>query len=584
MQDESLIFDYIIIGAGTAGCLLANRLSADATKRVLLIEAGRKDDYHWIHIPVGYLYCIGNPRTDWLYNTEPDAGLNGRSLRYPRGKTLGGCSSINGMIYMRGQARDYDEWASLTGDMSWRWENALPHFKLHEDHHKGADAMHGARGVAPELMRDKNKPYQKILRHRNAGGEWRVEKQRLRWDVLDAFAEAAQQAGIPRTDDFNRGNNEGVGYFEVNQKAGWRWNTAKAFLRPACYARPNFELWNNAQVCKLVIEKQPDGSKRCTGVEVWTGDERVTALATRDSAKDRGLLGEVILCAGSIGSPQILQLSGIGPGALLQQHGISVEQDLPGVGANLQDHLQIRSVYKVTGNPGKDGWGLSLNTMVSSLWGKARIGMEYALHRTGPMSMAPSQLGAFTRSSPEQLYPNIEYHVQPLSLDAFGEPLHSFNAFTASVCNLNPTSRGTVNIKSPRFEDAPAIAPNYLSTAEDRQVAADSLRVTRKIVSQSAMAKYQPEEFKPGVQFQSDEDLARLAGDIATTIFHPVGTTKMGRDDDAMAVVDSHLRVRGITGLRVVDAGVMPLITSGNTNSPTLMIAEKASEWIQAGV
>ena len=588
MQEDPTVFDYIIIGAGTAGCLLANRLSADASKRVLLIEAGRKDDYHWIHIPVGYLYCIGNPRTDWLYNTEPDAGLNGRSLRYPRGKTLGGCSSINGMIYMRGQARDYDAWAQLTGDMSWRWENALPYFKLHENHYKGADALHGAIGVEPELMRDKNMAYQKLLRHHKAGGEWRVEKQRLRWDVLDAFAEAAVQAGIPATDDFNRGNNEGVGYFEVNQKDGWRWNTAKAFLRPMCYARPNFELWNNAQVCKLVIEVQPDGSKRCTGVEVWTGTERVTALSTRDSGKDRGIKGEVILCAGSIGSPQILQLSGIGPAALLQQHGIAVVQDLPGVGANLQDHLQIRSVYKIHSSPGISSKGLSLNTMANSLMGKARIGLEYALKRTGPMSMAPSQLGAFTRSSPDQTYPNIEYHVQPLSLDAFGEPLHSFNAFTASVCNLNPTSRGTVNIKSARFEDAPAIAPNYLSTPEDRQVAADSLRVTRRIVSQSALAKYQPEEFKPGVQFQTDEDLARLAGDIATTIFHPVGTAKMGRTEglhsDPMAVVDSHLRVRGIHGLRVVDASVMPLITSGNTNSPTLMIAEKAAQWIQAGV
>jgi choline dehydrogenase len=462
MQENDHVFDYVIIGAGTAGCLLANRLSADASKRVLMIEAGRKDDYHWIHIPVGYLYCIGNPRTDWLYNTEPDAGLNGRSLRYPRGKTLGGSSSINGMIYMRGQARDYDEWAHLTGDPSWRWENALPYFKLHEDHYKGADLMHGARGVAPELMQNKNEPYQQVLRHRNAGGEWRVEKQRLRWDILDAFAQAAQQAGIPATDDFNRGVNEGVGYFEVNQKKGWRWNTAKAFLRPACYGRPNFEMWNNAHVCKLVIEVQPDGSKRCTGVEVWNGEERVTAQAVRDS----GHMGEVILCAGSVNSPQILQLSGIGPAALLQQYGIAVQHDLPGVGANLQDHLQIRSVYKISGINGKGGWGLSLNTMVNSLWGKARIGLEYALRQTGPMSMAPSQLGAFTRSSPEQPYPNIQYHVQPLSLEAFGEPLHDFDAFTASVCNLNPTSRGSVNIKSPRFEDAPAITPNYLSTAK----------------------------------------------------------------------------------------------------------------------
>ena len=573
------IFDYIIVGGGTAGCLLANRLSADASKKVLLIEAGKKDDYHWIHIPIGYLHCIGNPRTDWLYNTEPEPGLNGRSLRYPRGKTLGGSSSINGMIYMRGQARNYDDWAQLTGDSAWTWANSLPYFKLHENHYKGANTDHGALGTPPELMQDATAPYQKILRHRKAGAEWQVSKQRLRWDVLDAFAKAAVEAGIPATDDFNRGNNEGVGYFEVNQKDGWRWNTAKAFLRPACYGRPNFELWNKAQVSKLIIDTQPDGSQRCTGVQVWTGMEHINAMTTRDSGASRGLIGEVILCAGAIGSPQILQLSGIGPGALLQQHGIPVAQDLPGVGANLQDHLQIRSVYKIKG-PAHS----SLNTLASTTLGKARIGLEYLLKRTGPMSMAPSQLGAFTRSDAAQAYPNLQYHVQPLSLEAFGEPLHSFNAFTASVCNLAPTSRGTVNIKSAKFEDAPAIAPSYLSTPEDKKVAADSLRVTRRIVSQSALAKYQPEEFKPGVQFQTDEELSRLAGDIATTIFHPVGTTKMGRADDPMAVVDSHLRVRGIRGLRVVDAGVMPLITSGNTNSPTLMIAEKAAEWIQAGI
>ncbi|MGE0331601.1 MAG: GMC family oxidoreductase [Ramlibacter sp.] len=539
-------FDYIIIGGGTAGCLLANRLSADASKRVLLIEAGRKDDYHWIHIPVGYLYCIGNPRTDWLYKTEPDAGLNGRTLRYPRGKTLGGCSSINGMIYMRGQARDYDQWAQLTGDASWAWDNCLPDFKRHEDHYKGADALHGA------------------------GGEWRVERQRLRWDILDAFAQAAQQAGIPHSEDFNRGDNEGVGYFQVNQKNGWRWNTAKAFLRPTCYARPNFEMWTSAQVTRLVIETQPDGSRRCTGAQVWTGNGMTTASAAR----------EVILCAGSIGSPQILQLSGIGPADLLKKHGIDVVSDLPGVGANLQDHLQIRAVFKVQGVP-------TLNTMANTLWGKAKIGLEYALRRSGPMSMAPSQLGAFTRSSPDQPWANIEYHVQPLSLDAFGEPLHTVPAFTASVCNLNPTSRGTVTIRSAKFDDAPAIAPNYLSTDEDRKVAADSLRVTRRIVAQPALAKFKPQEWKPGTQFQSDEDLARLAGDIATTIFHPVGTTKMGRDDDPMAVLDSRMRVRDgqgglIGGLRVVDAGAMPTITSGNTNSPTLMMAEKAAGWIRA--
>jgi choline dehydrogenase len=539
----STSFDYIIIGAGTAGCLLANRLSADASKRVLLIEAGPKDNYHWIHVPVGYLYCIGNPRTDWLFQTEPDAGLNGRTLRYPRGKTLGGCSSINGMIYMRGQARDYDQWAQLTGDAAWGWDQVLPSFKQHEDHHKGATPLHGA------------------------GGEWRVDKQRLRWDVLDAFALAAQQAGIPATPDFNQGDNEGVGYFEVNQKAGWRWNTAKAFLRPTCVNRPNFEMWTSAQVAQLLFETRADGTKRCTGASVCVNGEMVTATSH----------GEVILSAGSIGSPHLLQLSGIGPAAVLQKHGVEVQHDAPGVGANLQDHLQIRAVFKVAGVP-------TLNTQANSLWGKAKIGLEYALKRTGPMSMAPSQLGAFTRSDPAQPHPNLEYHVQPLSLDAFGEPLHGFNAFTASVCNLNPTSRGSVTLKSPRFDAAPAIAPNYLSTEVDRKVAADSLRVTRQIVAQPALQKYQPQEWKPGTQFQTDEELAKLAGDIATTIFHPVGTTKMGRADDPMAVVDSRLRVRGpgglIGGLRVVDAGVMPLITSGNTNSPTLMLAEKAAQWI----
>ena len=539
-------FDYIVIGGGTAGALMANRLSKDKRNRVLLIEAGRRDDYHWIHIPVGYLYCIGNPRTDWLYSTEPDAGLNGRTLRYPRGKTLGGCSSINGMIYMRGQARDYDQWAQTTGDAAWRWDQVLPAFKKHEDHYLGADEMHGA------------------------GGEWRVEKQRLRWDILDAFALAAQEAGIPHSTDFNRGSNEGVGYFQVNQKDGWRWNTAKAFLRPTCYGRPNFEMWTNAQVSKLITETMPDGSLRCTGVQVWDGHEMMIAEAKR----------EVLLCAGSIGSPQIPQLSGIGPAELLRQHGIDVVVDAPGVGANLQDHLQIRAVFKISDAP-------TLNVLASSLYGKAKIGLEYLLKRSGPMSMAPSQLGAFTRSSPDQPFPNLEYHVQPLSLDAFGEPLHAFPAFTASVCNLNPTSRGTVRIKSGRFGDAPAISPNYLSTEQDRKVAADSLRVTRRIAEQPALAKYRPQEWKPGVQYQSDEDLARLAGDIATTIFHPVGTTRMGADGDPMAVLDSRLRVRDgrggkgvIAGLRVVDAGAMPTITSGNTNSPTLMLAEKAAAWV----
>lgn len=542
-----LEFDYIVVGAGTAGCLLANRLSANPAHRVLLLEAGGSDNYHWIHIPVGYLYCIGNPRTDWLYQTEPAAGLNGRSLRYPRGKVLGGCSSINGMIYMRGQARDYEHWAQVTGDDAWRWDQCLPDFMRHEDHHRGPTTLHGA------------------------GGEWRVSAQRLRWEVLESFAQAAQEAGIPATPDFNQGSNEGVSYFEVNQKAGWRWNAAKAFLRPVQH-RPNLTVWTQAQVSRLLLDGQSDTAAaetgnsqplRCFGVEVLRDGLRLPVRATR----------EVVLAAGSIGSVQVLELSGIGDAALLRERGIPPVHHLPGVGANLQDHLQIRTVYKVKN-------ARTLNTLANNWWGKAAIGLEYLLRRTGPMSMAPSQLGAFTRSSPSQPYPNIQYHVQPLSLDAFGEPLHRFPAITASVCNLNPTSRGTVHIKSPFVHDAPAIAPNYLSTDEDRQVAADSLRVTRRIVQQPAMAQYQPEEYKPGAQYQTDDELARLAGDIASTIFHPVGTTRMGRADDPMAVVNSRLQVRGVAGLRVADAGVMPTITSGNTNSPTLMIAEKAAGWM----
>jgi choline dehydrogenase len=543
------VYDHIVVGAGTAGCLLANRLSADPRRRVLLVEAGGRDNYVWIHVPVGYLYCIGNPRTDWLYRTDADPGLNGRSLIYPRGKVLGGCSSINGMIYMRGQSRDYDGWAEATGEPEWSWLRTLPYFLRHEDHWRGADDLHAAPGFDPGGSR--------------AGGEWRVERQRLRWDVLDAFAEAAVQAGIPRTDDFNRGDNEGVGYFEVNQRSGVRWNAAKAFLRPA-RRRRNLEVWTGVQVSRLLLERS-DAGLRAVGIE---------ALAQAGGEPRRArAASEVVLAAGAIGTPVLLQHSGIGPGALLQRHGIEVRHALEGVGANLQDHLQIRAVFGVTGVK-------TLNTLANSLLGRAAIGLQYLASRSGPMSMSPSQLGAFTRSSPAHAWPNVEYHVQPLSLDAFGQPLHRHNAFTASVCNLNPTSRGRVWITSPRIEDAPSILANYLCTEEDRLVAAESLRLTRRIASMPALARYKPQELKPGTQFQSDEDLARLAGDIGTTIFHPVGTCRMGHADDAGAVVDPRLRLRGVSGVRIADASVMPTITSGNTNSPTLMIAERAAEWI----
>ena len=531
-------FDFVIIGAGTAGCLLANRLSADPACRVLLVEAGGDDNYHWIHIPVGYLRCIGNPRTDWCYRTEHEAGLNGRDLLYPRGKVLGGSSSINGMIYMRGQARDYDHWAAVTGDEAWSWPNVLPDFRAHESHYRGDDPHHGG------------------------SGEWRVSKQRLRWEILDAFAAAAAEAGYPYIEDFNRGDNAGVSYFDVNQRDGWRVSSAKAFLRPA-RGRPNLAIWTGTLTEKLRFEA---GRPRCVGATLLRDGERTNVTAAR----------EVILCAGAIGTPQILQLSGVGAAPLLREHGIDLVHELPGVGANLQDHLQIRPVFKVSGVR-------TLNMVASSFWGRAGIALEYALRRTGPASMAPSQLGAFIRSDAAQPHANLQYHVQPLSLRAYDQPPDSFPAFTASVCNLNPTSRGTVTIRSPRVHDAPRIAPNYLATEIDRRIVAESLRLTRRIVAQPALARYAPREHLPGPQFQTDDELMRAAGDIANTIFHPSDTARMGTADDPAAVVDSHLRVRGVRGLRVVDASIMPTVTSGNTNGPTLMIAEKAARWIIAG-
>jgi len=528
-------FDYIIVGAGTAGCVLANRLSADGRKSVLLLEAGGKDDWIWIHIPVGYLYCIGNQRTDWCYKTEPQAGLNGRTIGYPRGRVLGGSSSINAMLYLRGQARDYDEWAQVTGESGWSWQHVLPVFMKSEDHWRGADEKHGE------------------------GGEWRVERPKITWEILDAFAEAALESGIPRTEDFNRGNNEGVGRFEVNQRNGVRWSAAKGFLRPAM-KRPNVTVMTGALVKRLRIE-----GRRVLGVEFYRDNEEQFAEAR----------GETILSAGAIGSPQILQLSGIGPGALLQSHRIPVVQDLPGVGENLQDHLQLRMAFKVKN-------ALTLNTLLGSWWQKALMGCQYAWSRSGAMTMPPSQMGAFTRSDPSQATPNLEYHVQPISLDKFGDPPHPFNAFTASVCNLRPTSRGYVRVRSTDPRAYPEIAPNYLSTPEDRRIAANAIRLTRRIVlGTEAMKKYEPEEYTPGPDFQTDEELVRAAGNIGTTIFHPVGTCRMGRDSDTSAVVDPQLRVRGVERLRVIDASVMPTITSGNTNSPTLMIAERGSELLR---
>ena len=527
-------YDYIIVGAGSAGCLLANRLSADAGMRVLLLEAGGMDNWIWFHIPVGYLFAIGNPRADWMFRTEPEEGLNGRSLAYPRGKVIGGSSAINAMIYMRGQAADYDHWRQL-GLTGWGYDDVLPFFRKHEDHFLGSGEAHAV------------------------GGELRVEPPRVRWDILDAVCAAAEQGGIKRIPDFNSGDNEGSCVFHVNQKRGRRWSAARAFLKPALRRR-NLRIETGCLVETVMFE-----GKRAVGVR-WR---------QQGAARSARCGGEVILAAGAIGSVQLLELSGIGPSDELARLGIPIVLDKPGVGQNLQDHLQLRLIYKVAGVR-------TLNQIYRSRLGRARMGLDYALFRRGPLTMAPSQLGLFTRSDPSRARANIQFHVQPLSLDKFGDPLHEFPAFTASVCNLQPASRGFVRLRSAEPSDKPVIKPNYLSTDEDRRVAADSIRVARRIVRQPALARYKPLEYLPGPAVGDDDAaLVKAAGDIGTTIFHPVGTAKMGRTTDAMAVVDERLRVIGLERLRVVDASVMPTITSGNTNAPTMMIAEKGAAMIR---
>lgn len=515
--------------------MLANRLSKDPNCNVLLLEAGGKDNYFWINIPVGYLYTIANPRTDWCYNIEPDPGLNGRSIGYARGKVLGGCSSINAMIYMRGQRSDFDYWESL-GNRGWSWNDVLPVYIKSENYEHGADEFHGA------------------------DGELRVEDRRVNWEILDAWREAAEECGIPKIDEFNRGDNFGNAYFQMNQRRGSRWSGTKAFLRPVL-SRPNLTVITHAHVQKLVINSQ-SGSKKATGVEVRIND---------DSAKVFNASREVILSAGAIGSPQILQLSGIGSGDFVKEKGLEVIHDLPGVGENLHDHLQVRSVYKVENT-------VTLNKRANSLFGKMKMGLEYFMFKRGPLTMPPSQLGAFAMSDETQTSANIEWHVQPLSLEKFGDPLHQFNAITPSVCNLRPTSRGHVRIRTAKAEDYPAITLNYLSSEQDRDVAVAGLKFTRRIMAAKALERFNPQEWKPGPELKTDEDLYQAAGDLGTTIFHPVGTCKMGNDE--LAVVNDRLQVHGIAGLRVIDASIMPRITSGNTNAPTVMIAEKGAEFI----
>ncbi|UXA16069.1 GMC family oxidoreductase [Mycobacterium sp. SMC-4] len=553
-------FDFIIVGAGSAGCLLANRLSANPDHRVLLVEAGGQDNWFWIKVPVGYLYTIANPRTDWCFTTEADPGLAGRSIIYSRGRVIGGCSSINAMIHMRGQASDYELWAQATGDERWLWGGSdrpgetLTIYKELEDYFGGADDWHGA------------------------AGEIRVERPRVRWRILDAWQAAAAELGIAPIEEFNRGDNSGCAYFHVNQRRGRRWSMADAFLHPVTH-RPNLTVYTQSQALQLLMDHQVSEYQRRGA---WTtAQHRVTGLRLLKDGQilDVGARREVILSAGAIGSPHLMQVSGLGPARLLTHHQVPVAVDLPGVGENLQDHLQLRTVYRVRG-------ARTVNTLYRNWITRAGMGFQYLMLRSGPLTMPPSTLGAFAKSDPALASPDLEWHVQPLSLPKFGEPLHPFAAITPSVCNLRPTSRGHVRMTHADPLTHPKILCNYLSTEADREIAVRGLRMTRQIMAAPALARYRPEELLPGPQRVSDDDLRMAARELGTTIFHPVGTCAMGAFDtrglpqSIGTVLDTDCRVFGVAGLRVADASAMPTITSGNTNAPVMLIAERAARAI----